>query len=210
MKLRKTETFAFHWKSRDVEALRCCFHTSDSSPHWAVCQGRLFHCCGREIQAVTTFEQQDSGGNERAEEQLTSVIGLLASSLAAWLTYLWSIPGTFAHKTKTQQIMLMRNFLNFYQLLTDKVFNCLGRPTLKWVDRRARSLEGAVIFIKPDGIKKEMQVFGVSNGNIDNVLSAFNVCCHQNQSATGWMPLIHTNECWLMADRSRYATVRHA
>lgn len=49
-------------------------------------------------------------GNEKAEEQLASVIGLLASSHRAWLTCLWSIPGTFAQRTKTQQIMMIRNF----------------------------------------------------------------------------------------------------
>ncbi len=36
-----------------------------------------------------------------------------------------------------------------------------------WTDRYAQSLKGAVIFKKPDGIKKKMVVFGVSKSNIN-------------------------------------------
>lgn len=61
--------------------------------HLAICQGQLFHHRGKEIWALATFEQQDFGGvggdgGEKAEEQLTNVIGLLASSHGASLTCL--------------------------------------------------------------------------------------------------------------------------
>ncbi len=60
-----------------------------------------------------------------------------------------------------------QKFRNFYQLLTDKVFECLGHLSLMWIDRHAQSLKGAVIFKKPDRIKKKMVVFEVSKSNIN-------------------------------------------
>lgn len=69
-----------------------CIHVTKPFLHLVICQGQLFHHRGKEIWALATFEQQYLGGGkggvggdggEKAEEQLTNVIGLLASSHGA-------------------------------------------------------------------------------------------------------------------------------
>lgn len=159
-------TDVFHRSCREAEVLPCRFHVTNSSPHSAICQGQLFHWRGKEIWAITMFEQQDSGKWE---------------SWSAAHKCNWS-PGIFTQGLINMPLKHSRHicppnkdtadnddqkFLNFYQLLTDKVCQCLGHPALMWIDRYALSLKGAVIFKKPDRIKKKMVVFGVSKSNIN-------------------------------------------
>lgn len=160
------DTAAFDRNCREVKVLPCCFHVTNPSLHSAICQGQLFHRCGKEIWAITIFEQQDSGKWE---------------SWSAAHKCNWS-PGIFTQGLINMPLKHSRHicpqnkdtadnddqkFLNFYQLLTDKVFECLGHSSLMWIDRYARSLKGAVIFKKPDRIKKKMVIFGVSKSNIN-------------------------------------------
>lgn len=98
--LLKLQANAAEWKAetdtalhRSADKMQCShavFMLAKPFLHLAICQGQLFHHRGKEIRALATFEQQDLGGGgvggdggEKAEEQLTNVIGLLASSHGA-------------------------------------------------------------------------------------------------------------------------------
>ena len=134
--------------------------------HTAICQGQLFH---RRVK-----KKKESGlqphlssriqGNEKAEVRLTSVIGLLASSHAAWLTCLWSIPGTFTRRTKTppdNDDQKSRGIsASYWQTGYPGVSDV--RP-LMCTDRCAQSLlfAGGVIFKKP-GAERGRSCLGLS------------------------------------------------
>lgn len=105
----KQDTPAFQRNYREVKVLPCCFHVASSSQHWYMSRSTISSAWNRNL-GYNRVWAAGFWGNEKAEEQLASVIGLLASSHRAWLTCLWSIPGTFAQRTKTQQIMMIRNF----------------------------------------------------------------------------------------------------
>lgn len=136
--VENTDQWSSQWNYREVTVLPCSFHVTNPFLHLTICQGQLFHRCGKEIWAITMFEQQDSGKWEswRAAHKCNWSPGIFTQGLI-------NMPLKHSRHICPQNKDTADNddqkFPNFYQLLTDKVFECLGHPTLMWTDRHAQS-----------------------------------------------------------------------
>lgn len=128
------DTAAFHRSCREVEVPPYCFHVTNSSQHAAICQGQIFHRRGKEIWAITIFEQQDSGKWEswRAARECNWSPGIFTWGL---INMPLKHSRHICPKNKDTADNDDQKCLNFYQLLTDKLFKCLGHPSLMWIQR---------------------------------------------------------------------------
>lgn len=195
------QTTAFYKSCREVEVLPMGYACNQFlSAFGYLSRSTISSMWKNRIWALTMFEQQDSGKWESwsAAHECNWSPGIFTQRL---INMLLKHAGTFCPQNKDTADNDDQKCLSFYQLLTDKLFECLGHPSLMWIDRHALYLKGAVIFKRPDGMKRKVVVFGVIKRNINiKALSSEDrepLMSSLLKPITDWLDSLNT-QCWFI------------